>query len=659
MTADKQTLEFQSEARQVLDLMIHSVYTHPEIFLRELISNASDALDKLRFEALTNKAVQASTDDLHIMIEADPKARTLTVRDNGIGMSREEVIQYIGTIARSGSREFLRALQEARREGQLTPELIGRFGVGFYSCFMVADRVTLETRRATGEPAVRWESTGDGTYTLEEIEWPEGRQSCGTAVTLHLKPTGGESGIEDDYCQEWRIREIVRKYSNYVAYPIRMEVERQEREGEGEGATTRTVRRVETLNSMKAIWLRSETEVGEEEYKEFYRHISHDWNDPLRRISYRVEGTQEFRALLFLPSKAPLDLYFRERHHGVHLYIKRVFIMNDCKDLLPEWLRFVRGVVDSEDLPLNISRETLQHNRQVAQIRKALVKKVLDTLEAMKRDEPEIYRQFWGEFGRVLKEGLYQDFAHQESLLGLMLAHSTHEAGALTSLDDYLNRMKPEQEGIYYLTGESLETLKGSPHLEAFRDKGYEVLLLTDPIDELWTSVVAAFREKPFQSVARGAVQLGTEEEKKQAEADRKTQEGEFKALLETLQDRLKDHVKEVRLSGRLRESPACLVGEAGDASPQLEQMLKALGQDAPRIKRILEINPTHPMLQKLRDHADKFPNDPVLGDYAELLLGQALLAEGRQPPDPARFSRLVAQLMIKALRRPGMSGGG
>ncbi|HOR28284.1 MAG: Chaperone protein HtpG [candidate division BRC1 bacterium ADurb.BinA292] len=649
MTATAETFQFQTEARQLLDLMIHSVYSHKEIFLRELVSNASDALDKLRFEALTNESLKPLTHDLHIRLEPNATERTLTIHDNGIGMNRDELIRYIGTIARSGTAETMRLLREAQQEG-LSAELIGQFGVGFYSSFMVADRVTLVTRRAGEEQAWRWESAGDGTYTIEEAE----RAEPGTSVTLHLKNPDEEDGLED-FTREWVLRDTIRKYSDFVAYPIRMQVEREEieRDEEGkpkEGGERKKVVKDETLNSMKAIWLRPEKEVNADEYKEFYKHLSHDWSDPLAWFTLKAEGTQEFRALLYLPSRAPFDLFMRDGQHGISLYIKRVFIMNDCKELLPEYLRFARGVVDSEDLSLNISRELLQRNRQIQVIRKRVTKKLLDELGAMMRDEREKYLQFWKEFGRVLKEGLFQDHEQRETLLRLAIFHSTHEDSAWTTLEDYVGRMKDGQDTIYYMTGESLEALKRSPHLEAFRDKGIEVLLMTDPVDEVWTQSVFEFKEKKFASAGKGEVELGGEEERKAAEEKRKEQAEGLKSLFEALRAPLQDHIKEVRLSSRLTRSPACLVGDQHDLSPQLEQLLRASGQAIPTVKRILELNPEHPILEKLKAIHQQDANDPRLGQYAELLYGQALLAEGGKLPDPAAFSKRIEELMTQTL---------
>jgi len=598
MSTTVETFEFQAEARQLLDLMVHSIYSNKDIFLRELISNSSDALDRRRFQSLTEPHLMPEGTDLHIFIEASPEARTLTVRDTGIGMTRQDVVDLIGTIAKSGTREFMTALKQAK-EAQ-SPEMIGQFGVGFYSSFMVAGKVTLVTRHAGETAGVRWESDGEGTYTLEEVEVPE----AGTAVTLHLKPVDSEDGLHD-YTEEWKIREIVKKYSDFVAYPIKMEITRKQvpRDDEGkpiEGAQEETVIEVETLNSMKAIWLRDKDEVTEEEYTEFYKHVSHDWTPPLETIRAKIEGTLEYQMLLFIPARAPFDLYKRDGRRGIQLYVKRVFIMDDCTELLPEYLRFVKGVVDSEDLSLNISREILQQNRQIQRIRKGVVSKLLDSFKKMWDTDKDKYLAFWNEFGQVLKEGLYQDQDNRDALLDLMLFPSTNDPAALTSLREYKDRMKDDQDCIYFMTGETRAAVESSPHLEAFRDKGYEVLILTDNVDEIWTQSMFEFDGKRFQSVGKGTVELGSEEDRKKAEEDLKSKQDEHKSLLECLKQKLDDHVKEVRLSTRLTSSAACLVGDQFDLSPQLEQLMRAANQDVPKTKRILELNPNHPVLEKL-----------------------------------------------------------
>lgn len=649
-----QTYEFKTEARQLLDLMIHSVYSHREIFLRELISNASDALDKLRFEALTKDALRGLTEDLHIRIEPDKEKNTLTIHDTGVGMNRDELVEYLGTIARSGTKEFLRLAQEAKDKA-LPPELIGQFGVGFYSSFMVADRVTVVSRKAGEEKAWRWESTGDGTYSIDEAS----RDHQGTSVTLHLKVENKDekAGEDDehhevqDFATEWTIRDIVRKYSDFVAYPIRMRVERHKRVGEGKDAKDETTIEDATLNSMKAIWMRPEKEITEDEHKEFYKHLSRDWNDPLKWVMFKAEGTtNEFRSLLYIPTKAGHDLYMPEAERGVNLYIKRVFIMHDCKDLVPEYLRFVRGVVDAEDLPLNISREILQHDRRITGIRKTITRKVLDAFKAMRTDQRDKFLEFWKEFGRVVKEGLFKVPEDRDRLFDACLFQSTFSPSDWFTMEEYVGRMKPEQKSIYYLTGETRAMAESSPHLEAFRAKGYEVLLLSDPVDEVWVQFVHEYKGKTFQSAAKGVAELGSEEERKKEEETRKEKETAWKPLLETLQGKLSEHVKEVRLSSRLTTSPACIVGNEYDMTPQLEALLKATGKDVPSVKRILELNATHPLLEKLNGIYATDKNDSRIADYAELLYGQALLAEGGKLPDPAGFSRRVAELMVKAL---------
>ena len=648
MSTTVETHEFQTEARQLLDLMIHSVYSNKDIFLRELISNASDAIDRRRFEALQDPDLLDEDKELSILIERDPVARTLTIHDNGIGMGRAEVIDLIGTIAKSGTKEFLEGLKES--EEAVSPDFIGQFGVGFYSSFMAADKVTLITRRAGEDTATKWESAGEGTYTLETVD----KDEAGTSITLQLKPSDEEDHLKD-YAQEWVIREIVKKYSDFVAYPIQMEIEREEieQDEEGkpvEGAEPKTVRKLETLNSMKAIWLKEKDETTDEELNEFYKHISHDWNDPIETIRAKIEGTLEYRLLLYIPSKAPFDLFFRDGQFGLHLYVKRVYIMDDCKDLVPEFLRFLRGVVDSEDLSLNVSRELLQQDRQVRRMRNGIVSKVLDTLKKLKDTDEEKYGIFWESFGRVLKEGIYGDQDNQKALLDLSLFASTNDPEKPISLKGYIDRMKPDQEAIYYMTGESRETVENSPHLEAFADKGYEVLVLTDPVDDVWLSAVPEYEDKKFQSAGKGEVELGSGEEQKKEEEARQEKQETYGSLLERLQKELDEYVKEVRLSSRLTTSAACLVGEAHDLSPQMEKLLGATGQAMPQQKRILEINPNHPVLEKLGAIFEKDSDASEIGDYAQLLHGQALLAEGGELPNSGKFAKLVADLMVRAL---------
>ncbi|WIV55502.1 molecular chaperone HtpG [Amycolatopsis nalaikhensis] len=629
MTTPIETLEFQSEARQLLQLMIHSIYSNKDTFLRELVSNASDALDKLRLESYRDKDLGADTSDLHITIEADPAERTLTVRDNGIGMTRDEVVALIGTIAKSGTADFLTKLKEAK-DAAASQDLIGQFGVGFYASFMVADKVTLVTRRAGTAEGVRWESTGEGTYTIQAVE----DAPQGTAVTLHLKPEDTEDHLYD-YTAPAKIREIVKRYSDFITWPIRMK-------GEGD--------EVETVNSMKALWARSSSEVTEDEYHEFYKHVSHDWQDPLETIRLQAEGTFEYQALLFLPSHAPMDLFLRERKRGVQLYVKRVFIMDDCESLVPEYLRFVKGVVDAQDLSLNVSREILQQDRQIQLIRRRLVKKVLSTVKTMMTADAEKYATFWREFGRAVKEGLLDDFENREAILEISSFASTHDAEKPTSLGDYVSRMKEGQEHIYYMTGESRSAIENSPHMEAFRAKGYEVLVLTDPIDEMWVDAVPGFDGKQFQSIAKGQVDLESEEDKKATEVAREQQKKDFEGLLTWMGTALGETVKEVRLSSRLTTSPACIVGDTHDLTPTLEKMYRAMGQELPPIKRILELNPEHGLVTGLREAYAARPDDEGLAETAELLYGMALLAEGGELADPSRFIKLVAGRLEKTL---------
>ncbi|GGQ59414.1 molecular chaperone HtpG [Couchioplanes azureus] len=611
-----ETLEFQAEARQLLQLMVHSIYSNKDIFLRELISNASDALDKRRLAGLHDETLRA--DDPHIAIEADSDARTLTVRDNGIGMSRDEVVGLIGTIARSGTAEMLRQLKENKESA----ELIGQFGVGFYSTFMVADNVSLVTRKAGEDTGTRWESAGEGTYTIEEV--PDA--PVGTSVTVHLRPKDEEDALYD-YADEWKIREIVKRYSDFISFPIRLV------KSEGEP---------ETLNSMKALWARPRAEVKDEEYAEFYRHISHDWTDPLEIINLRAEGTFEYEALLFIPSRAPHDLFQRDGRRGIQLYVKRVFIMDDSRELIPDYLRFVKGVVDAADLSLNISREILQQDRHIQMIRRRLAKKVLSTIKDLMTKDPEKYRTFWREFGRAVKEGLLGEADDRKAILDVS-SFATTAGDEPTTLADYVSRMKEGQEEIYFMTGESRAQVENSPHMEAFKAQGYEVLLLTDPVDEIWVDAVPEYDGKKLQSIARGSVDLPSDDKP----SEEKT--GEFAPLLTWLGETLEE-VKEVRLSTRLTTSPACLVSDADDITPTLEKMYKAMGQQVPKVKRILELNPEHPLVTGLRDAYARDAGAADLPETAELLYGTALLAEGGDLADPARFAKLLADRLARTV---------
>ena len=649
-TATVETLQFQAETKQLLDLMIHSLYSNKEIFLRELISNSSDALDRLRFEALTKPELLAGDENLEIRLAADRNARTLTIHDNGIGMSRDEVIANIGTIAKSGTRELAERLKQGESK-QTIAEMIGQFGVGFYSSFMAADRVELVTRRAGENTVTRWESNGDGTYTVEELD-DAANFGRGTSITLHLKPEDKENGV-DDFSDRWVVSRIVRRYSDFVSYPIKLtaekdpEIEDLAKEKEtGEKPVMPLEEKV--LNSMKPIWTRPASEVTQDEYKEFYKHISHDWTEPLKVIQYKAEGRIEYQALLFIPAAAPYDLYYVASKPGLQLYVKRIQIMEKCEDLLPQYLRFVRGVVDSPDLQLNVSREMLQQDRFIALIRKGLTRKVLDVLDEMKEKEFDTYLKFWAEFGRAIKEGVSSDYENKERLLELLIFESSNDPEKLTTLKDYVARMKEGQNEIYYLPGESRAQVENSPHLESIKEKGYEVLYLVDTVDELLTQSLHEYGGKRLKSVGKGTVSLGNEEEKKAAEEELKVQEEQMKPLLEHLQKKLDTWVKQVRLTNRLTASPVCLVGAEHDYSPQLEKLLQKGKGGGPKQRRIMELNPKHDILARLNERFGKDPNDPMLDEYAELLFGYGLIAEGGELPDPVRFNRAVADLMTR-----------
>lgn len=630
-----ESFEFQTEVKQLLDLMIHSLYSNPDVFLRELISNASDALDRLRFAGLT-KPEWLPDGELGITLRIDPEERMLTVSDCGIGMSREEVVLNIGTIAKSGTAEFMAALKKKQGK-EIPPELIGQFGVGFYASFMAADRVTVTTRKTGEDTATRWESTGEGGFEISEAE----RASTGTDITLHLKDAGGDAETPD-YANERGLRQIVRKYSDFVSYPIRLEIIGGEKSDAGD----------EPLNSMKAIWTRPDDEVSEDEHGEFYKHISHDWSDPLLHVRTRIEGNFEATALLYVPSVAPFDLYHREMaHRGIQLYVKRIFIMDECRELMPEYLRFVKGVVDAEDLSLNVSREMLQQDRQIEAIRKHLVKKILEALGDLKQSDEEKYRGFYAQFGPVLKEGMLDPREKRERILDLVLCASSTSDGKLGSLAAAVDRIPEDREVIYFLTGASLDATARSPHLEAFKKKGVEVLLFSDRVDEVWLEQnPPEYKGKRWQSVDRGDIRLDSDEESQAAEEERKQEEDAFGELIGRLRVAMQDRVKEVRLSQRLTESPACLVNEEGELTPQMAAILREAGQDVPETQPILEINPTHPLLVKLRELCGTDPHDRRIAEFGELLYGQALLAEGGRLDDPAAFSRKLADLMLQAL---------
>lgn len=623
-TAQKETLGFQAEVKQLLQLMIHSLYSNKEIVLRELISNASDAADKLRFEALANGSLYENDSELKIRISFDKEAKTLTISDNGIGMSREEVIDNIGTIAKSGTREFFQSLTGDQAKDA---NLIGQFGVGFYSAFIIANKVTLTTRRPGDAQAVRWESAGEGDYTLEMAD----KASRGTEIILHLREG------EDEFLNDWKLKSIIRKYSDHITLPIVM------KKSEWKDGEQVEMDEDEIINKASALWARSKNEITDEEYTEFYKHVSHDFQDPLAWSHNRVEGKQEYISLLYVPSKAPFDLYDRERKHGIKLYVKRVFIMDDAEQLMPQYLRFIRGVIDTSDLPLNVSREILQHSKDIDAIKAGSVKKVLGILEDLAENKPEQYSTFWNEFGKVLKEGVGEDFANKEKIAGLFRFASTHAdtEEQIVSLKDYISRMKEGQEKIYYITAESFAAAQHSPHLEIFRKKGIEVLLLSDRVDEWMLGSLTEFDEKKLQSVAKGDLDLGGLEDESEKEQQKKI-EDESKPLIERIKTALGESVKEVRVTHRLTDSPACLVSGENDLSGNLERMLKAAGQKTPANLPTLEIDPQHAIVQRLNDVSD----ETRFADWAHLLFDQALLAEGGQLEDPASFVRRMNSLL-------------
>jgi molecular chaperone HtpG len=629
MSELKEKLGFQAEVKQLLNLMIHSLYSNKEIFLRELISNASDAADRLRFAAIADSGLYEQDSDLKIRLSVDKANRTITISDNGIGMSRDEVITNIGTIAKSGTREFF---QQLTGDEKKDAHLIGQFGVGFYSAFIVADRVTLISRRAglTAEHGVRWESEGAGDYTIQTIE----KAARGTEVILHLREG------ENDLLDTWKLKAIIRKYSDHIQIPIMMKKEIWDKDKSEHVVSDED----ETINQANALWARPKSEITKEQYEEFYKHVGHDFDVPLAYVHSKVEGKQEYAQLLYVPSRAPFDLWDREHRHGLKLYVRRVFIMEDAGNLLPNYLRFIRGVVDSNDLPLNVSREILQESKDVEAIRGGCVKKVLGLLDDLAENDKEKYTTFWKEFGNVLKEGLVEDHANQERISKLLRFASTHgdtEAQSV-SLAEYAGRMKDGQEKIYYLTADTFAAARSSPHLEIFRKKGIEVLLLTDRVDEWWISHLTEFDGKPLQSVAKGTLDLGKLEDETEKAAQVSANES-HKALIDKIKTTLGERVKEVRMTHRLTDSPACLVVDSADMSFNLERLLKAAGQKVPTVKPILEINPEHPLVEKLK----KEENTNHFNDLCHVLFDQSLLAEGGQLEDPAAFVKRLNQLML------------
>ena len=619
--ANQETLGFQTEVKQLLNLMIHSLYSNQEIFLRELISNGSDAADKLRFEALQDDSLYEDDSELKIRVEFDEKQKTITVIDNGIGMSRDEVIEHLGTIAKSGTKQFFESLTgDQSRDSQL----IGQFGVGFYSCFIVAKKVEVVTRRAglSRSEGVRWTSDGENDYTIETVDRPK----RGTKVILHLRDD------MDEFLNAYRLRGIITKYSDHITLPIVMDKQGEDEKGE------------ETVNKATALWTLNKKDISDEEYNEFYKHVGHDFEDPMAHVHTKVEGKLEYTSLLYIPSRAPFDLWDRDQRHGVKLYVRRVFIMDDAEQLIPSWLRFVRGIVDSDDLPLNVSREILQHNKVIESIRSGCTKKILGLLKDMAEKEPDKYAEFWKIFGKVLKEGVIDAPDNREDLSSLFRFTSTHEdtEEQKISLKDYVGRMQEGQKAIYYVIADSYATAKNSPHLEIFRKKGIEVLLLSDPIDEWVTTHLTEFEGKPLQSVNKGELDLGdiqNEEEKKEEEKKSK----DYDKLAKRIKEVLEDKVKDVRATSRLTDSPACLVSDEHDMGRHLEQILKASGQAIPGSKPILEINPDHPIVKKIDGEAD----EDLFKDWSHILFDQALLSEGGQLEDPASFVHKLNALIV------------
>jgi molecular chaperone HtpG len=622
--AQKETLEFQTEVKQLLQLMIHSLYSNKEIFLRELISNASDACDKLRFEALANDKLYDGDTSLSIRVDLDKDARTVTVTDTGIGMTRDDVVDNIGTIAKSGTRQFFESLTGDEAQDS---QLIGQFGVGFYSAFIIADKVTLTTRRAGlgSEHGVRWISSGDGEFTLETVE----KAQRGTEVVLHLREG------EDEFLEPYRLRSIINKYSDHIPLSIEMLGEAEEgKEPE-----------YEAVNKASALWTRPRTEVSEDEYKEFYKHVAHDFEDPMKWVHSHVEGNQSYKTLFYIPARAPFDLYDRDSRHGIKLYVRRVFIMDDADQLMPYYLRFVRGLVDSDDLPLNVSREILQHNKLIDTIRSGSIKKVLGLLEGMAKDTPETYQEFWKQFGKVLKEGPGEDFTNKERIARLLRFSSTETDSEeqTVSLEDYIGRMQEGQDSIYYVTADSFAAAKNSPHLQIFRRKGIEVLLLSDRVDEWLVSHLTEFDGKKLVSIAKGELDLDKLADEKEKEAARKT-EDEYADLVKRMQEVLGDRVNTVRVSQRLTDSPSCLVMGEHDMAVHMQQMLKQAGHEVPVTKPDLEINPGHALVSRLKDESD----DARFGSWSNVLLDQAMLSEGGQLEDPVGFVNRLNELLLE-----------
>jgi len=641
MAGKTETHQFKTEVQQLLNLIINSLYSNKEIFLRELISNASDAIDRLRFKAQLEPDILGDDGDYKIKLTPDGIKQTLEISDNGIGMTYDEIMENIGTIAKSGTASFIEAMEKIKDTDIVTPELIGQFGVGFYSAFIVADKITLVTRAAGQQTATRWVSIGDGSFTVEETD----KDTRGTTITLELKKKEKD---EQDFTDQWTIRRIVKKHSDFVAYPIVMDVEKEEplpdeqvikdADGKPIGGTTRKVIGEETLNSMKAIWARDKKEVKAEEYEEFYKHISHDWNAPLSHLHMKFEGATEYDALLYIPSQAPFDLFNPEKKHGIQLYCRRVFIMDDCQELVPDYFRFVRGVVDAPDLNLNVSREILQQDRLVRNIRRNLVKKLFAHLQQM---DAETYEKFYDEFGQVLKGGIYTDPENRKHIAELARYQTTNSDGKRISLKTYVKQMQPDQKHIYYITGDSISALANSPLIESLRKKKFEVLLMADPVDEWVVQSLTEYDGKQLISAEKGDLELDSVDDRKK---------DEFDALFSFIRTSLQDRIKEVKPSARLTDSVACLSGDAHDMSAYMEKILKSAGQAPPEVKRVLELNMDHPALAKIKSLYDSDRNDPRLKQYSELLIDMAVISEGGKVDNPARFSKMVGDLMAGAI---------
>ncbi|MBA4366577.1 MAG: molecular chaperone HtpG [Desulfobacterium sp.] len=642
MEGKKETCQFKTEVQQLLNLIINSLYSNQEIFLRELISNASDAIDKLRFHSQTNSEVLGVDAEFKIQIIPDKENQTLTISDNGIGMTYDEVTENIGTIAKSGSAAFMKALEKSKKNEISTPELIGQFGVGFYSSFIVAEKVTIITRSVEADKGVQWESTGDGSYTIEEIE----KKGHGTDIILKLKK---QEEDEQDFSDEWTIRGIVKKHSDFVNYPIVMDVERDEpipekeqvvnKDGKPIGGKTRKVVKEETLNSMKAIWLKNKDEITEEEYTEFYKHLSHDWNPPLSRVHLKMEGTTEYSVLLYVPSKAPMDLFAPDRKHGLQLFCKRVFIMENCKELIPDYFGFVKGVVDAPDLNLNVSREILQHDRLVRNIRKNLISRLFKLFSDMEKEQ---YDALYKEFGQVIKSGIHTDFENKDKISELIRFKTTKSDDKLVSLKEYVSKMQPDQKEIYYITGDNFSSILNSPHIEALKEKDYEVLLMTDPVDEWVVMSLTEYDGKKLKSAEKGDLDLDKVDEKKK---------NEFTSLFDHIKVRLEKQIKEVKASTRLKGSVACLSGDNYDMSAYMEKILKSTGQSIEKTKRVLELNVEHPVVVGIKDLFEKDRGNERINDFCDLLYDIAIIGEGGKVENPSRFSQKIGELMSEALK--------